>query len=197
VLNIKLDSIRDAIVQDFSKAWEINDEAHRFKHFSAVEVCANEINNRLGLEHEPVLILFSAFFHDMFAWSRFNHHLLSAEWIMTTDYDLVDTLTEHQRELVAAGCREHRASGKDPFTCQFAELMCAADRELPGNVPAMVERAVQYRMGKGDSFNAAVMPSIQHIKEKFGTGGYARYPKLYLDAFNDELAEQRKEIDNL
>jgi hypothetical protein len=52
-------------------------------------------------------------------------------------------------------------------------------------------------MGKGDSFNAAVMPSIQHIKEKFGTGGYARYPKLYLDAFNDELAEQRKEIDNL
>jgi len=184
-------------VQDFSKAWEVNDEAHRFKHFSQVEMCGNEINNRLGLGHEPVLILFSAFFHDMFAWSRFNHHLLSAEWIMTTDYDLIDTLTEHQRELVAAGCREHRASGKDPFTCQFAELMCAADRELPGNIPAMLERAIQYRMGQGNSFDASIGPSIKHIKEKFGDGGYARYPKLYLDAFGDELKAQREEIKNL
>jgi len=197
VLNIKLDAIRDAVVKDFEKSWTINDEAHRFKHFSAVETCANEINNRLGLGHEPLLIMFSAFFHDMFAWSRSNHHLLSAEWILTTDYDLVDALTRNQREQVAAGCREHRASGKDPFTCQFAELMCAADRELPGDLLAMVERAVQYRMWQGNSYNASVMPAIAHIKEKFGTGGYARYPKLYLDAFGDELAVQRKEIDNL
>lgn len=197
MFNIQLTPLRNAIVQDFSKAWEVNDEAHRFKHFSQVEMCGNEINNRLGLGHEPVLILFSAFFHDMFAWSRFNHHLLSAEWIMTTDYDLIDTLTEHQRELVAAGCREHRASGKDPFTCQFAELMCAADRELPGNIPAMLERAIQYRMGQGNSFDASIGPSIKHIKEKFGDGGYARYPKLYLDAFGDELKAQREEIKNL
>ncbi len=195
--NIKLDSLREAVVNDFSKAWKLNDEAHRFNHFSAVEQCANEINQRLDLGHDAVLILFSAFFHDLFAWSRFNHHLLSAEWIMTTDYDLIDILTTQQRELVAAGCREHRASGKDPFTCQFAELMCAADRELPGRVPAMVERAVQYRMGQGNSFEASIKPAIAHIKEKFGEGGYARYPKLYLDAFGDELKVQQEEIKNL
>lgn len=197
MFNINLTSLRNAIVQDFSKAWELNDEAHRFKHFSQVELCGNEINNRLGLGHEPILILFSAFFHDMFAWSRFNHHLLSAEWIMTTDYDPIDTLTEHQRELVAAGCREHRASGKDPFTCQFAELMCAADRELPGRIEDMLERAIQYRVARGMTRDVAMAPAIAHIKEKFGTGGYARYPRLYLDAFGDTLEVQRKEIDNL
>lgn len=196
-MSIILNDMREQIILDFTPAYGLNDQAHQVKHFSAVEKCANVMNDRLGLKTNPKLILLAAFFHDMFAWSRINHHILSGEWVASCDYSLIEELTQHERDLVAAGCREHRASNTNPFTCRFAALMNAADRELPGDVNAMVTRAVQYRVARGMSEQEALEPAILHIKEKFGFQGYARYPKLYLDAFGDELTKQREDIKNL
>ncbi len=73
----QLDTMRERIILDFTPAYQLNDEAHRVKHFSNVEKCGNEINQRLGLGFDSRLILLVAFFHDMFAWSRINHHDMS------------------------------------------------------------------------------------------------------------------------
>lgn len=196
-MNTFVDEMRGRIVLDFTPAWELNDGAHRLTHFAAVETCGNEINDRLGLGYHRGLIMMVSMFHDMFAWSRVNHHHMSAEWVTTTDYHLIAKLTTEERLLVAAGCREHRASNTDPFTCAFTELMNAADREMPGNVEVMVERAVLYRVARGMSREEALGPAIEHIKEKFGEGGYARYPDMYMEAFGDVLTEQHRQIANL
>lgn len=196
-MNTFVDEMRGRIVLDFTPAWELNDGAHRLKHFAAVEACGNAINDRLGLGYHPGLIMMVAMFHDMFSWSRVNHHHMSAEWVMTTDYDIITSLTGEERKMVAAGCREHRASNQERFSCEFAALMNAADREIPGDVDAMIERAVQYRVARGMSREEAMGPAIEHIVDKFGDGGYARYPDMYLEAFGDTLTEQRRQIANL
>lgn len=196
-MSIILNDMREKIILDFTPAYGLNDQAHQVKHFSAVERCANVMNDRLGLKANPKLILLSAFFHDMFAWSRINHHLMSGEWVNSCDYSLIEELTDEERQLVAAGCREHRSTNTNPFTCKFAELMNAADREMPGDVNAMVTRAVQYRVARGMSEHEALEPAILHIKEKFGFQGHARYPQVYLDAFGADLAKQREDIKNL
>jgi hypothetical protein len=195
--------LRDRLISKMGAVYRCNDGAHQIQHFNAVEVCGNEINNRLKLGFDPKLIMLVAYLHDMFAWSRVNHHLLSSEFVRTTDFELLADLTDVQRSMVAAGCKEHRASFTGEFSWAFSELMNAADRELPGNVSAMLERAIQYRvdnLGWTDSeeSRAAVYDdAVAHIKEKFGDGGYARYPKMYLECFAPELEQQRIDIANL
>lgn len=193
-----VDNLREQIIYEFSRAWEVNDAAHRIEHFTEVEKCGNHINKKLGLKFSPKLIMMVAFFHDMFAWSRFNHHLMSAEWILTTDLPMIRVLKPWERDMVAAGCREHRASGTDPFSCDFAELMCSADRGFPTtDVEVILGRAIQYRLARGFEGEEARRGAIEHVKEKFGTGGYARYPEMYQQAFSYELAIQRELIDKL
>lgn len=192
-----LNKQRNRIIEQFTNVWKANDLAHRVTHFMAVEECGNSINLKLELGFDPKLIQLVAFFHDMFAWSRNNHHEMSAQWVISTDHPILANLSPRERSDVYWGCLQHRASFKGIFANQFAELMNAADREIPGNVIQMLNRAHQFRLAKGMSGDEAQAGAIAHIKEKFGTGGYARYPDLYLKAFGDELAAQRIEIDNL
>lgn len=193
-----INAMRAKILKDFGNAFLANDTAHRATHFWNVEQCGRLLNDRLGLGFDPKLIMLAAHFHDMFAWSRNNHDLLSAKWVLTTDYPAIVELDKHDRKLVSWACRQHRASFKGHFVHKFAELFNAADREVPGDVKAMIERAVQFRMAKGLTREEAYGPAVEHIKEKYGAVvGYARYPQLYLDVFGDELAAQRRIIDNL
>lgn len=189
-----VNALRDRIVSDFKKAWEVNDGAHRVGHFADVEECGLLINTKLGLGYDPKLIMLVAYFHDLFSWSRNNHHLMAAEWIMTTNYPIIAVLTEEERKLVAAGCREHRASGTGEFSCEFAELMCSADRGIPSPDPSgLLIRSFRYHLDHGMDTGGA----LKHIKEKFGTGGYARFPWLYELSFKDTLQAQREAVDAL
>lgn len=175
----------------------MNDAAHRVEHFEEVNEVGQYINGVLGLGHDPKLILYVAFFHDLFAWSRKNHHELSGAFVKGTCHPLIEALTEEERVLVSQGCEEHRASFKGEFSSQFSELMNSADRGWPEDIDAMLERAIQYRMAKGESREEAYPESVAHLKEKFGKGGYARYPALYLEAFGEELEELQAEIARL
>lgn len=189
--------IRDKLLGQIGQAYSLNDPAHQVKHFDAVEKCGIIINERLGLGFDHKLIMMVAYIHDMFAWSRHNHHELSSLWVHTTDCEIITELSSSERHMVAAGCREHRASRKEDFSSVFAELMNAADREIPGDVTNMVDRAIAFRIARGFTYKDAVLPAIAHIKDKFGPGGYARYPDLYVRCFAEELDKQRQEIKNL
>jgi hypothetical protein len=192
----QVNATRERIIKDFSRHWEMNDDAHRIEHFLDVEKCGNYINDKLGLGFDPMLIMLVAFFHDKYAYDRHNHHLMSGEWVRSTDYIAILALSREQRIMVAAGCREHRASGNQPFTCDFAEMMCSADRGFPTTDPEqLVKRAVQHRMHESGMSEAEARPlAIEHIKEKYGKGGYARYPEMYVRAFAEEFYAQKEAI---
>lgn len=190
--------LRNKIIEEFSPHWELNDKAHRIEHFLAVERCGNYINDTLRLGFDPKLILLVAFFHDLFAWSRHNHHLMSGDWVLQTDHEIFESLTSEERALVSAGCREHRASNKEPFTHAFAQLMSSADRGFPDpTLKGMVQRAIEYRLYRGANTEEARKGAVRHVKEKYGSRGYAVYPSFYEAVFKAELKQQRDLVDLL
>lgn len=191
---------RKEIADAFTAMWSHNDHAHRQDHFEEVFQTAMEIQRRIGLDYNPKLILFAAYFHDLFAWSRSNHHVLSFEFIKATDHPLIEKhLNAAERRLVAIACLEHRASFTGEFTNGFSELINSADRGLPGDVQAMLERAMAYRSHRypEEPVELCRAVSINHLKDKFGKGGYARYPEFYKRAFGKELQAQQVVIDRL
>lgn len=191
--------LRSSIIAQFKEVWELNDLAHRENHFEEVFQCGMVINDTLGKRYDPKLIMLAAYFHDMFAWSRHNHHEMSHRWVNTTDNQLFVNLNSHDRWMVASGCLQHRASYKGLFNHEFSELINAADRGFPGEVDLMLQRAIQYRTKwyPEMEFGDRITESIKHIKEKFGKEGYARYPELYERAFKGKLDLQREAIEAL
>ena len=185
------------IIEEFSSKWELNDPAHRLSHFKSVQSCGVYINATLKLNYDVNLITMVAYFHDLFAWSRDNHHEMSAFWIMTTDHPLVNWMDSTQRKLVSNACKEHRASYKGVYSHEFSELMASADRGEPGNIEDMLIRAVQFRTSKGMGYKEAHEGALLHLKEKYGSNGYARYPRMYQETFKDILDRQRIFIDEM
>lgn len=192
-----LSNLREQIIVEFSPKWNLNDPAHRREHFLEVEKCGHYINQKLGI-FDPKHILFVAWFHDLFTWDRSNHHLMAAHWIRTSSHHILSHLSrEGEREIVALACEEHRASFAGEYSNLFCELMACADRGFPGDVVSMLQRAIQYRRYRGYSEKESLEGAVKHLKEKFGSGGYARYPDLYVKVFEEELEKQQKEIDAL
>lgn len=195
-----IEELRREITEAFSAHWLLNDPAHRAEHFNEVYQTGKLLAERTGIEVDLKLILFTAYFHDLFAWSRQNHHELSYEFVLNTDHPVItQNLTTEERGLVAWACRQHRASFKGDFNSLFAQLMNAADRGMPGTVKKTLGWAIQYRKAHNpkETIEQITEASIQHVKEKFGSQGYARYPDIYQLVFNWELTELRKAIDQI
>ena len=192
--------LEEKIVEQFSAMWEHNDRAHRVEHFSEVFQTSLEINRNLELQQDEKLLLFSAYFHDLFAWSRENHHLLSEEFIRGTCHELItEHLSDRERSVVAGACRRHRASNKERFENLFERLFNSADRERPKSVQHMLDRAMKYRQDRMPWMSQSEMKAgaIAHLKEKYGHGGYASYPDLYIQMYGPQLDEIRNQIADL
>lgn len=184
-------SLRADIRERFQMAWNINDAAHQEEHFRDVENVAVHINAVMGFNYSREMIVVAAYFHDLFSWSRFNHHLLSAEWVRTTDDRVFTIFNDDDRELIAQACEQHRGSGGEPFKSVFAEMICAADRGFPGDYVTMIRRCMQVRFHKEPYLTEVECGkwAIAHLKEKYGTGGYARFPVVYHTVFGKDTVK--------
>lgn len=192
-----IDRQRNTIITKYSAQYLLNDPSHRSSHFRTVEKTALEINDVLELDQDPLHIMLVAYFHDLFAWSRNNHHQLAFEWVRTTDDPFIKQLHDKDRARVAAACLEHRATYDGNFSSKLSELMSAADREAPTSVKEMMKRSIEYHLFKERNQAKAEDKARVHIKDKFGTNGYARYPEIYMQVYGDKLYELQKAIDLL
>lgn len=191
--------LRQELIKQFKPAWMLNDRAHHEGHFEAVFATGVYINNQLELGFDEKLILLAAYLHDLFAWSRENHHQLSQQFVLTSKSSVFEGLTGTDRYLVAGACLQHRASFHGQFSTNFAELFNAADREMPGTVQDLLDRAILYRTDRNPemSEDEVLVNSVRHIKEKYGRNGYAIYPALYRKVFSQELERLFDQIDDL
>lgn len=191
--------LREDLVFSFGQHYLLNDPAHREDHFEEVYQTGVEINERLGLGIQKDLIMYAAYIHDLFAWSRANHHILSMEFVKSSDHPILRRLTSYELDLLSDACFCHRASYKGELKNNFSNLINSADRGRPTSVGKMLDRAIAYRTKKEqkETTSEILLASISHIKEKYGTKGYARYPDMYLSCYEKELNNLRKEIDQL
>jgi hypothetical protein len=199
-----IDIAREEIIQAFGTHWELNDRGHQREHFEDVFQCALHIARTLDLkQHLEIDMLFAAYFHDFFAWTRINHHELAFQYFMTADHPLIVKYygepSSLARDTVGYACRQHRASYKGQFNDQFAELINSADRGFPGDVQKLLQRSYKHRLGTHPDMDPEerMKLCLEHMKHKAGSKGYARYPDLYMQVFAEKLKGQMEEIDNL
>lgn len=169
-----------AINNNMKTLWERNDLAHREEHFSEVIKSAIHIDSTLhqGLKYREELYMIAAYVHDSFSWlSRKEHHLLSALYMREGDTSWMnDWIMPYEKELIAGACECHRSSYSGKYPSDFAEIFAAADYEGM-DPPRVLERSMLFG---GDRQSA-----IQHVRDKFGTGGTAIYPKMFLEVYGD------------
>lgn len=194
---MQVDKARYGIIYDFSQQYRLNDTAHQIKHFDEVEKTALLMNARLKLNQLPMLIMLAAYFHDLYAWSRHNHHDMSATWIATTDYSIIASLSSSDRALLSKACYEHRASYTGEFSSVLSELISSADRGMPKSKDDLFQRSYEYHRSRGHSHEESAHNAIMHIKDKHGSNGYARYPALYLKFYGKQIKQIQLEIDKL
>jgi hypothetical protein len=190
-------ALRNDLIIKYKRNYELNDSSHLIEHFRNVEDTGNEINEVLDLHQDPLHIMLVAYFHDLFAWSRENHHLLAHKWVMTTECPFISRLTIYEREFVAKACGEHRSTYVGKFSSTLSELMSAADRERPGSIQKLLVRSINYHISLGKNNKDAVRDAIRYLKEKYGSRGYARFPGIYVRVYGRQLAIQRTLVDQL
>ena len=151
--------------------YEKNDLGHQLDHALEVTTTALDMNEVLGLKISEKMIYAAGLAHDIMVWKdRKKHHGLGADWVIENRY-LKDCFNFYDRYTIAIAVYQHRASVKlEKFHSDLAELIASADRPAP-IVDVLVKRVFLNNKDKQIALN--------HLKEKFGSGGYVWYPKMY------------------
>ena len=177
---------------------EANDLSHRMDHMDSVYENAVHINQVLGLNVPETHIAIMAYCHDLFTLYRDNHHLLGKEHLLTTNEWFMKGINDGDRKLIACAVGEHRASFDGEYTSIYSQLLASADRGKPLAVHDMLIRSFNYARSKlKKEYGESVVHAISHVKEKFGSSGYTRYPKIYLLMYAQELKKRSVIIDKL
>lgn len=172
-----------------------NDRSHQAPHFISVRKTGLYIKRKLKLDEEESIIVLAAWVHDLFAHSRENHHVLSHDWVLATDYHFVVNLPVGKRQELALACLEHRGSYEGKFSGLLSEILSSADRGFPGSMDEHLRRSYIFAIDRGATRAEAKVTSIIHIYSKYGTNGYARYPDMYTKVFKREIQKLQKDLD--
>lgn len=180
------------------RQYNINDKAHRVDHIDAVWKNAQALMENIEEDIDEKMVAIAVYTHDLFSWSRNNHHLLAAEYVRTTDAWYMEGITDDERELIALAVAQHRASYTGEYSSIYSELMASADKNEPSNLVEMIQRSIAYAESRLQmDYIPAVQHAFEHMVEKFGRDGYCQYPPLYLKVYEDELEDLWASIDNL
>lgn len=179
----------------YADHYKRNDPAHRLDHIRGVCHEALRINAALKLGLPELLIVAAAYSHDIMAYDRENHHHLGYEWVMTVDDRYFNAIKSADRQMIADAVLTHRASSKTTeYPSVLAELIATADRGAP-DFKMILSRAIAYRHDL--PYQLAYPSAIAHIKEKFGSAGYCKYPAMYHRVYGESLVAMQRQIDAL
>jgi len=179
--------------------YEKNDAGHDIRHADRV---AEEVGYIAALcncdPNMTELALYAAYLHDTQVHvDRESHHLLGYDFIMKNpDIPVLKEMSLVKRNMIGRAVLEHRASRiEDFYTSDVSILLACADKGRP-NYKESRRRCTAYNEEqglKGFELGCAV---TKHLREKYGTGGYAKYPELYHEIYSVQLREFQEKIDN-
>ena len=170
----------------YSPFYEEGDKAHKIDHADDVCNLALKINKNL----DEQLVILSAYLHDIFnAQNRAIHNELAYDYVMRGEDLFLRELNAKALKEVAYAVLEHRASFKGVFYSPLSELISSADRGEP-NLEKVILRSLKFNNGNAQDV-------YEHIKDKYGSNGYAKYPDVYRKIFNDELTQFQKKADSI
>jgi uncharacterized protein len=172
LINQKLDiSLKEYLFEEILEKYNSFDKGHRIDHIGTV------LNSSLKLASFydisiPMVVTITVF-HDIgMSIDRPNHHIHSKN-IVLNDCTLKNYFSEDEIQIIAEACAEHRASLKKKPTTIYGCIISDADRTT--NIHDMIVRC--YYFSKEHFGNLSDLETYErvynHLKNKYGTGGYA------------------------
>ena len=125
-----------------------------------------------GLDRE--VLFTAAACHDLgLVNGRDNHHTDSGI-IIRNDIRLREWFSEEQIETIAQAAEDHRASGKSAPRSIYGKIVAEADRVIDGET--IIRRTVQFGFTHYPDLDREghIRRAVDHLKEKYGRGGYLK-----------------------
>ena len=153
------------------------DSAHREDHALTVISQAMELLDMMPEGYAEVdreMLFVAAACHDLgLANGRERHHIDSGT-IIRSNLKLKEWFSEEQIETIAQAAEDHRASGKAAPRSIYGMLVAEADRVIDGET--IIRRTLQFGLTNFPDLDREghVKRAVEHLKEKYGRGGYMK-----------------------
>ena len=148
------------------------DDAHNIEHISRVIEVSLLLAEEYGVN--PIMCYTIAAYHDIgIPQGRETHHLTSAQ-ILREDKALRNWCSEETIRIMAEAIEDHRASAQNPPRSIYGAIVAEADRVIDGET--IIRRTIQFGFKHYPDLgrDGHMQRAIEHLKEKYGRGGYLK-----------------------
>lgn len=123
---------------------------------------------------EREMLFIAAACHDLGLVNGRERHHLDSGIIIRNDPRLRQWFTEEDIETIAQAAEDHRASGKSAPRSIYGKIVAEADRVIDGET--IIRRTIQFGFTHYPSLDreAHIKRAIEHLREKYGRGGYLK-----------------------
>lgn len=123
---------------------------------------------------EREMLFIAAACHDLGLVNGRERHHLDSGIIIRNDPRLRQWFTEKDIETIAQAAEDHRASGKSAPRSIYGKIVAEADRVIDGET--IIRRTIQFGFTHYPSLDreAHIKRAVEHLREKYGRGGYLK-----------------------
>jgi len=123
---------------------------------------------------EREMLFIAAACHDLGLVNGRERHHLDSGIIIRNDPCLRQWFTEEDIETIAQAAEDHRASGKSAPRSIYGKIVAEADRVIDGET--IIRRTIQFGFTHYPSLDreAHIKRAVEHLREKYGRGGYLK-----------------------
>lgn len=123
---------------------------------------------------EREMLFIAAACHDLGLVNGRERHHLDSGIIIRNNPRLRQWFTEEDIETIAQAAEDHRASGKSAPRSIYGKIVAEADRVIDGET--IIRRTIQFGFTHYPSLDreAHIKRAVEHLREKYGRGGYLK-----------------------
>jgi len=183
----------------YNKKFYVNNDAgHYIDHADDVYKEMMRLNLHLGLQLNEDMIFMTAYTHDIFVnEGRKNHHSLARDYVIGNSDTFLEQFDPDELRLIGQAVNEHRASGKDHYSNDYARLIRLGDKGTP-NLDKIIMRGYTSNKHKHDAIDEDMATEVvHHLKDKYGRDGYGFKSTDYRIVYGHELEEFWLELDKI
>ena len=174
------ESLERYIFDEIVPRYSYFDTAHKEDHaltvisqaMNLLERMPEDVRNVQEINEE--MLLTAAACHDLGLVNGRERHHLDSGTIIRSDERLREWFTQEQIETIAQAAEDHRASGKSEPRSLYGMLVAEADRVIDGET--IIRRTIQFGFNNypGLDREGHIRRAIDHLREKYGRGGYLK-----------------------
>lgn len=153
------------------------DAAHKEDHALTVIDQAMKLLDEMPQEYGPAdreILKMAAACHDLGLVNGRDRHHLDSGIIIRADANLRQWFSEEEIEVIAQAAEDHRASGTSEPRSIYGKLVAEADRVI--DAETIIRRTIQFGFKHYPDLGREghMQRAVDHLKEKYGRGGYLK-----------------------